>query len=672
MDPLPTQTSMRKMLPWLPVLLVLCSGITYGQQSEYDSLISILADTRDSTRVQVLIRLGQIARNTNMETSMDFFHQANREALRIKDWRGVGRALNALGICYGMQGDYARALDEFELARDINLENGLWEGVADAYSSMGIVYRRLGNYPLSLEYYQKSFQIYDSLGSVQGVLALYNNLGVVYDLMKEPDRALEVYNKALQISDSLAQYSGMNYLLNNIALIHLGKEEFPEALALLQRAVELSESQGNIQQTLAPKVNMARILRSMGQLNQAEKLLKETLPIAEEFKNRESVANIHHNLAQIYLKQKNIPAALAAAEYHLQVVEQFGGLRMYSSAYSLLAEIWEEKKDYPKALEFYKLYQQYQDSLFSDEKVRQYKSQQILFDFQESNKTLLKQKAEIQLLEERVKWEKKQRILLLVAMVLLGVTALLIWQKYRARQRVNTVLQAKNKMIQVQKAQIEEINRELEKRMLRAQMNPHFIFNAINSIQHFITENDKVSALKFLNKFSTLLRQVLETSTDVNVLLSEEIRLLEHYIQLESLRFDGAFQYAIRVSDDLAADHYEIPILLVQPFVENAILHGLMNKQGEKFLDIHFEDKGDLICCTVSDNGIGRQAAAAEKARRGRTEISRGLSVTEKRLALLEKNLDYKTMVNFDDLFDSDGKPAGTRVVILIPKVINQ
>jgi LytS/YehU family sensor histidine kinase len=208
--------------------------------------------------------------------------------------------------------------------------------------------------------------------------------------------------------------------------------------------------------------------------------------------------------------------------------------------------------------------------------------------------------------------------------------------------------------------------------MLRAQMNPHFIFNSINSIQHFITTNDKVSALKFLTKFSTLLRQVLETSTTVNVLLAEEIRLLELYIQLEALRFDGAFSYTISIDENLAVDEYEVPILLVQPFVENAILHGLLTKPGNKHLSIRFMESGQRIRCVVEDNGIGREAAAQEKIRRGLTQTSRGLSVTEQRLALLEKNLDYKTLVQFEDLKDESGNPAGTRVTIHIPKTVNQ
>jgi tetratricopeptide (TPR) repeat protein/two-component sensor histidine kinase len=662
---------MKKTAPWLVVVALFCFHSGFGQMPEYDSLIQLLDHARDTTRVRILVRLGQLSRTQSIETSEEFFHQANREALRIKDWKGAARAINGLGVTYGMQGDYARALDEFELAKDISLENGQLESAADAFSSIGVVYRRIGNYPLSLEYYQKSFQIYDSIGSVNGVLALYNNLGVVYDLMKEPDRALEMFHKALYIHDSLKITRGTQYLFNNIALIHLGKKEYEQALSMLDRAVDYAKTHQQRQGIISPLVNIGNVLLEMKRYEEAERVLEEARELSLEFNDRENFGGVELNLANLWLARGNKPKAMTYARSHLEVSEALGGIRLKATAYGFMAKMLEATGDISGALQYQKMYVQYQDSLFNEEKVRQYKSQQVLFDFQEKNKQLVQQKAEIQLLEERVKWEERQRIWLVVALSLVALAGLLLWQKFQARQRVNRVLRAKNDLIIAQKSQIEQINKELEKRMLRAQMNPHFIFNAINSIQHFITENDKVSALKFLNKFSTLLRQVLESSTDVNVLLSEEIKLLEHYIQLESLRFDGQFAYNIYIDDTLDPQQYEIPILLVQPFVENAILHGLMTKQGDRKLVLSFHDRDEEILCTVEDNGVGREAAAAEKKRRGRLEVSRGLSVTEQRLALLEKNLDYKASVQFEDLKDEEGTPAGTRVTIRIPKMLN-
>ena len=196
---------------------------------------------------------------------------------------------------------------------------------------------------------------------------------------------------------------------------------------------------------------------------------------------------------------------------------------------------------------------------------------------------------------------------------------------------------------------------------LRAQLNPHFIFNSLNSIQHLITKGDKVNALKYLTKFSKLLRQVLETSIEVNVPLNREKELLTMYLELESLRFNNDFSYSIEISENLDEYNQEIPLFLIQPFVENAILHGLLPKEGkDKDLKIVFDDQEHCIVCSITDNGIGREAAKANQ--KVKSHISRGISVSEKRLEMLCKRKENSSKINYIDL------EQGTRVDICIPK----
>ena len=229
------------------------------------------------------------------------------------------------------------------------------------------------------------------------------------------------------------------------------------------------------------------------------------------------------------------------------------------------------------------------------------------------------------------------------------------------------MLLQKNQLIETLKAEIEETSKELERRMLRAQINPHFIFNALGAIQHFITANDRASALKYLSKFSSLLRQVLEDSITNIVVLEEEIKLLKIYLELEALRFDGGFNYQIEVHPDLDPHTTEVPLLLIQPFVENAILHGLMPKSGERQLQISFAAEGNFTVCRITDNGLGRKAAAELKAQKAGSRPSRGMEVTRKRLEALNKNSAAQTLVSFHDRFHADGSAAGTEVVIQIP-----
>ncbi len=201
---------------------------------------------------------------------------------------------------------------------------------------------------------------------------------------------------------------------------------------------------------------------------------------------------------------------------------------------------------------------------------------------------------------------------------------------------------------------------------LRSQMNPHFVFNSLSSIQHLITGHERRLALEYLSTFSRLLRQILESSMNSQILLSEEISILERYLSLESLRFTDRFSYAIEVDPSLDTSDVEIPALLVQPYVENALLHGLLNKPGKGKLVIRFEDADPYIRCTIEDNGIGRAAAAEIKSRKTTGHKSVGMLLSQQRLELINGNHTNKVLVQITDLME-DEQPAGTRVEIHIP-----
>jgi len=204
-----------------------------------------------------------------------------------------------------------------------------------------------------------------------------------------------------------------------------------------------------------------------------------------------------------------------------------------------------------------------------------------------------------------------------------------------------------------------------ENKALRAQMNPHFIFNSLSSIQHLIISGKKEASIKYLNKFSLLMRNLLESSIETNVVLTEEISLLEKYLELESLRFSESFQFSITVDEQLDPDTVEVPALIVQPFVENAILHGLLKKnEGEKLLQIRFKKVAHFIICEVEDNGIGRQASEALESELKNSKKSRGIEVTEKRLKMLNKSEDV--FFQIIDKTDKMGKATGTLVIIKI------
>lgn len=206
---------------------------------------------------------------------------------------------------------------------------------------------------------------------------------------------------------------------------------------------------------------------------------------------------------------------------------------------------------------------------------------------------------------------------------------------------------------------------ENKNKALRAQINPHFVFNALASIQHLVTKNERTTTLKYLSKFSRLMRNILESSIETHVVLSEEIKMLEDYLELESLRFSKKFTYDIFIAPEINPDLVEIPFMLLQPFTENAIIHGLLpKKEANRMVFIRFEKLEDQIICEIEDNGVGRAFSSHNATIRNPDKKSRGLEVTRQRI----ENMGYSTKpIQIIDKMDASGLPSGTKVVINIP-----
>ena len=207
---------------------------------------------------------------------------------------------------------------------------------------------------------------------------------------------------------------------------------------------------------------------------------------------------------------------------------------------------------------------------------------------------------------------------------------------------------------------------ELEARSLRAQMNPHFIFNALNSVNSFISENDQRSANKFLTSFSRLMRLVMENSEYDFISTQKELEILEIYLELEHFRFKDKFDYKINVDDSLD-DDFEIPPMLIQPYIENAIWHGLRYKENSGNLTLQLTKKEKKLHVTISDNGIGRTASAEESEKYNKTHKSFATQIMKQRIDIFNYYNNYELSFNIEDLYDDKGKPSGTAVTLMIP-----
>lgn len=209
---------------------------------------------------------------------------------------------------------------------------------------------------------------------------------------------------------------------------------------------------------------------------------------------------------------------------------------------------------------------------------------------------------------------------------------------------------------------------EIEMQALRAQMNPHFIFNCLNSINRYIVKSDQATASLYLTRFAKLIRLILDNSNNKSVSLSSELEALRLYIEMESIRFEKQFTYSITVDKNVQADYIQVPPLIIQPFVENAIWHGLLHKETAGHLTIHFSRKtSGLLECTIEDDGVGREKAKELKSRSTSTKKSLGMKLTVDRLSLLNKETFRDATVEILDLKNKSGEATGTKVILKIP-----
>ena len=237
--------------------------------------------------------------------------------------------------------------------------------------------------------------------------------------------------------------------------------------------------------------------------------------------------------------------------------------------------------------------------------------------------------------------------------------ATLIYVIYRVRE---AQIRKEEKLKNEFKMQLADV----EMTALRAQMNPHFIFNCLNSIENFVIKNEAAKASVYLNDFARLIRLILQNSGSKSIPLEDELEALELYMKMESLRFQNQFEYRIECAN-VEPSNVEIPPLVLQPYVENAIWHGLVPKEGIGHLLVRISQDGDVLHCVIEDDGIGRQRSAKQKKKHKNKKRSMGLAITRDRIELLNAVYNMNTKIEIEDLVDAQGNPCGTRVSLNIP-----
>jgi LytS/YehU family sensor histidine kinase len=351
----------------------------------------------------------------------------------------------------------------------------------------------------------------------------------------------------------------------------------------------------------------------------------------------------------------------------LQIAQEIKADLLMYDVYSAIQALHLAQKDFKQAYHFYSLANEMKDSLFTESKIKEVNELQARYETEKKDKqiALLAKEKAIQAQEtQRQSTLKKASIGGGILISLLAGLLVYIFRQKLVNQRLITA-----KDNEIKEVNFKRQMSELEMKALQAQINPHFLFNCMNSINRMILAGENENAALYLSKFSKLVRLILENAENATVTLQSELTLLESYIQLEGLRFKERFEHKITVDPSINPDDTYLPAMVLQPFVENAIWHGLLPKKSadqKGVINIQIKEENNHLYCIIEDNGIGREKARELRDQSVLQTKSLGMKITEERLRLLSQER-VEQLIRITDLKDAFNRALGTRVEINIP-----
>jgi tetratricopeptide (TPR) repeat protein len=590
--------------------------------------------------------------------SIDFIESALKIANQTKN-------RSQLATSYGVLGDVNMNLKQYDLALSnytIAVEN-----------SQNIIFQlKLARALLLNSDYQKSEDRYNSILKNRGVttaqkIEVYEGLGDIYAKQNQQTKAFNQYKIAITLAKRLSNTSKIADLNVKISSVLEAQGETSKAESYLlqsnskvnqspQKAVEKSKRAADFY-SRNNNVDKEVIQREQTLKNLEEANLDEIIIENEEGKLTKPKAKL--DLGNAYLKQNKQAEAIQVLEESAAEAESSNDIETQKNAIQKLSEVYVSLGDDDKALSNYKKYVSLVDRLYKEKEEeissivnlnRDLSEKQNRISSLEKDRELSESKIQLYQTENRLTIENDRRQMAIIYGLLIGLALLLFslfWMLRSNRQRklANNLLALKS---------------------LRTQMNPHFIFNALNSVNSFIAQNDERTANRYLTDFSTLMRSVLVNSEEDFISLEKELELLELYLKLEHSRFQDKFDYELAVDKAIDKGQFQIPPMLLQPYIENAVWHGLRYKKEKGFLKVSLSKKNEeTILIEISDNGIGRKESAALKTDYQKNQKSKGMQNIKQRIAILNEMYKDKVDVFIEDLYDDE---TGTKVILTLKK----
>ncbi|WP_263649831.1 tetratricopeptide repeat protein [Rasiella rasia] len=600
-------------------------------------------------------RLGLLAHNMgNQELAITYHNNAIRMYYEIGNKVGVAVGYNNLGRAYNALGDYINAIQNYSKSLEISEQLGDEKRMANCYNNIGTIYSDQSNYPRALEYYNKSLTIDEKLNDTIGISNTLNNMGIIYKNIQNYDKAIEIYERALKFQNNNLEKRNSAEILNNLGLAYKNKGEYKQAHNYLKEALGFSEQIKN-------KLYIATILNNIGDVhlmlkeNQiALNYFERAKKIHLEVDNQRGLCNSYLGIAKAYTNQKKYSSALMNALESNKIAADLQLLDYQRDGQKLLSEIYDNLGNYENALTAHQQFKVISDSIFNKQNIE--KITQLEYDYKYKQALDSANLRELKLTKTvkstSADLEKSQRNLLL------GVIAFLLMSLVFLG--IVFFLKLRNEKIKTQ-------NIVIEQKLLRSQMTPHFIFNSLSVLQGMILNKEDKKSVTYLSKFSKLLRITLENSRDKIVPLQQELQAVTNYLELQNLEEIQLYKYSITVDNSIDKSLVQIPPMLIQPFVENAIEHAFVNKKENREIVIQISHKDDRLLCTIADNGIGIQKKTSHT---NKEKKSLATVITKERLKFLSKDFKRAGAITIEDR--QKYNQQGTIVTLEIPYIIQE
>ncbi len=583
-----------------------------------------------------------------------------------------------LGLARWGQSKFGQAVESYTKAEQLSIKIGSDKFLGEAYAQLSSLEFERGHYKSSFEYCIKGLPLWRKpLSFTQNG---FNALALLYNSVGDYKTSLEYCREAQRILRARGEIPGHIYDLMGVNFY--ATKQYDSAIFYYQYinnhpGESLSETTSTQieSQTIWANSRIAEIYIARQKFDSAILYLNVALTHFERITDGNQIMWTLVRLCRAYEATRNYPAAFQSARKLLRMASETGARQHVRDAHFMLYKLFDAKHENDSAYQHLQLYTSLKEIIDADQteqKLAFFKSE---IETEKAKAGIARLKEEKQLQEFQLNQYSLEKYFLIVGLVFLSGMGLILFRnvslKRESEKQKRELAESELKMQTFEnartKAEFHQQAAELQMQALRAQMSPHFIFNSLNSINRFILRNDSENASEYLVKFSKLVRLILQNSQVSLITLENELESLELYLELEALRCEYRFEYKIIVPAGLDVSGLKVPPLIIQPYAENAIWHGLMHKKEKGHLEIELSEDNNYLFFRILDDGIGRKKSASLNTVSSSIKKSLGSKITANRIEMLQGSVGNELGVTINDLVNSEGNAMGTEVVIRIP-----